>query len=546
MTIRRRLAVSHFAILLLLAFNLVVYYSGDLKRKATFEELRRAISRQILISSIQQRLNDYQKQVSLLSQITADLSNSGASPEEVAQFNDHLNDIGGQIRQMSSLSDAGGRDKIEAFRQAFGELSASWQVFYENFGRNQSRAITEVVMHGEPLERKVMQELLPQLQQDERNRVEAASKHFYDTARVTDRLTILIFVISGCLAGPLALFLSRHFTRGLEALRTGAAALGAGKLKYRIPVLSHDEFGDLALSFNEMAGRLDMARRELTGANAELEQRQQELKMLMQAAQTANQAKSRFLANMSHELRTPMNAIIGYSEILAEEAEDLGQKALIPDLQKINFAGKHLLTLISDLLDLSKIEAGKMELDLETFDIRNIVSDVSLTMQPQIEKNLNRLVVDIPPRIGMMRADATKMRQMLFNLLSNACKFTESGTVHLQVRRNDVQGKDWIEFSVRDSGIGMTPEQAKKIFDAFTQADPSTTRKYGGTGLGLTITRKFCHMMGGDIRVESALGKGAVFTISLPAEVIPEREVAETVEQLALSPTARIEAKVSH
>jgi signal transduction histidine kinase len=187
-----------------------------------------------------------------------------------------------------------------------------------------------------------------------------------------------------------------------------------------------------------------------------------------------------------------------------------------------------------------------MELDLETFDIRKIVSDVSLTMQPQIEKNLNRLVVDIPPRIGMMRADATKMRQMLFNLLSNACKFTESGTVHLQVRRNDVQGKDWIEFSVRDSGIGMTPEQAKKIFDAFTQADPSTTRKYGGTGLGLTITRKFCHMMGGDIRVESALGKGAVFTISLPAEVIPEREVAETVEQLALSPTARIEAKVSH
>jgi signal transduction histidine kinase len=545
MTIRRRLAVSHVAILLLLAVNLVIYYSGDLKRKATFEELRRAISRQILISSIQQRLNDYQKQVSLLSQITADLSNSGASPEEVTQFNDHLNDIGGQISQMSSLSDAGGRDKIEAFRKAFGELSASWQVFYENFGRNQSRAITEVVMRAEPLERKVMQELLPRLQQDERNRIEAASKHFYDTARVTDRLTILIFMISGCLAGPLALFLSRHFTRGLEALRTGAAALGAGKLKYRIPVLAHDEFGDLALSFNEMAERLDKARRELTGVNAELEHRQQELKMLMQAAQTANQAKSRFLANMSHELRTPMNAIIGYSEILAEEAEDLGQEALIPDLQKINFAGKHLLTLISDLLDLSKIEAGRMELDLETFDIRKIVSDVSLTMQPQIEKNLNRLVVDIPSRIGMMHADATKMRQMLFNLLSNACKFTQSGTIRLQVRRYDVQGQDWIEFSVRDSGIGLTPEQAEKIFDAFTQADPSTTRRYGGTGLGLTITRKFCHMMGGDIHVESALGKGAVFTISLPAEVIPEVKLTDPVEQLALAPIAGAEAKVS-
>ena len=538
MTIRRRLALSHFAILLLLAFNLVIYYSSDLKRKSTFEELRRAISRQILISSIQQKLNDYQKQVSLLSQITADLSNSGASPEEVTQFSEHLNDIGGQISQMSSLSDAGGKDKIEAFRKAFGELSASWQVFYENFGRNQSRAITEVVTRGEPLGRKVMQELLPQLQQDERNRIEAASTHFYDTARITDRLTLLIFVISGCLAGPLALFVSRHFTRGLDALRAGAAALGAGKLKYRIPVLSHDEFGDLALSFNEMAERLDTARRELTGVNAELEHRQHELKMLMQAAQTANQAKSRFLANMSHELRTPMNAIIGYSEILAEEAEDLRQEALIPDLRKINSAGKHLLTLISDLLDLSKIEAGKMDLDLETFDIREIVKDVSVTMQPQIDKNFNKLLVDIPPRMGTMRADATKVRQMLFNLLSNASKFTKSGTIRLQVRRNDVQGKDWIEFSVRDSGIGMTPEQAEKIFDAFTQADPSTTRKYGGTGLGLTITRKFCHMMGGDIRVESALGEGAVFTISLPAEVIPEQELTGPAEPLALPPVA--------
>jgi signal transduction histidine kinase len=538
MTIRRRLTLSHFAILLLLAFNLVIYYSSDLKRKSTFEELRRAISRQILISSIQQKLNDYQKQVSLLSQITADLSNSGTSPEEVAQFNEHLNDIGGQISQMSSLSDAGGKDKIEAFQKAFSELSASWQVFYENFGRNQSRAITEVVTRGEPLGRKVMQEMLPQLQQDERNRIEAASTHFYDAARITDRLTLLIFVISGCLAGPLALFVSRHFTRGLEALRTGAAALGAGKLKYRIPVLSHDEFGDLALSFNEMAERLDTARRELTGVNAELEHRQHELKMLMQAAQTANQAKSRFLANMSHELRTPMNAIIGYSEILAEEAEDLRQEALIPDLRKINSAGKHLLTLIRDLLDLSKIEAGKMELDLETFDLREIVNDVSVTMQPQIDKNLNKLLVDIPPRIGTMRADATKVRQMLFNLLSNASKFTKSGTVRLQVRRNDVQGKGWVEFSVRDSGIGMTPEQAEKIFDAFTQADPSTTREYGGTGLGLTITRKLCHMMGGDIRVESALGEGAVFTISLPAVVIPEQELTDSAELLTLPPVA--------
>jgi signal transduction histidine kinase len=253
--------------------------------------------------------------------------------------------------------------------------------------------------------------------------------------------------------------------------------------------------------------------------------------MLMEAAQSANRAKSVFLANMSHELRTPMNAIIGYSEMLAEQAEDLGQEVLIPDLRRISAACKHLLTLISDILDVSKIEAGKMDLALETFDVREIVNEVSLTMRLQIDKNSNELIVDMPVSGGTMYADPTKVRQMLFNLVSNACKFTMSGTIRVEVRPINVDGRDWVQFRVQDSGIGMTPEQLTRIFEAFTQADASTTRKYGGTGLGLTITRSFCQMMGGDIKVESEPGKGTTFTVLLPAEVVKKRK--DPVEQLA-------------
>jgi signal transduction histidine kinase/DNA-binding response OmpR family regulator/HAMP domain-containing protein len=233
----------------------------------------------------------------------------------------------------------------------------------------------------------------------------------------------------------------------------------------------------------------------------------------------ASQHKSQFLANMSHELRTPLNAIIGYSEMLQEEAEELGQADFLPDIQKINAAGKHLLALINDILDLSKIEAGKMDLFLETFDIAPMLRDVVITITPLVEENANTLAVHYAADLGAMRADLTKVRQALFNLLSNACKFTERGTVTLAATREAEEGVDWLTFRVSDTGIGMTPEQRGKLFQTFTQADASTTRQYGGTGLGLAITRHFCHMMGGDISVESALGQGSTFTIRLPTEV---------------------------
>ncbi|MCE7947618.1 MAG: ammonium transporter [Chloroflexi bacterium CFX4] len=236
-----------------------------------------------------------------------------------------------------------------------------------------------------------------------------------------------------------------------------------------------------------------------------------------EAAEAANRAKSAFLANMSHELRTPLNAIIGYSEMLQEDAEDMGYADVIPDLRKIKAAGDHLLGLINNILDLSKIEAGRTELYYETFDVETMLSDVVTTVQPLIVKNGNQLVTHFVPQLGTMRADLTKVRQTLFNLLSNAAKFTENGTIMLSAAREDSEQTDWLTFSVQDSGIGMTAEQMGKVFIEFTQADASTTRKYGGTGLGLTISRRFCQLMGGDIHVESAPNEGSTFTVRLPA-----------------------------
>jgi len=240
-------------------------------------------------------------------------------------------------------------------------------------------------------------------------------------------------------------------------------------------------------------------------------------------AEQANLTKSTFLANMSHELRTPLNAIIGYSEMLEEEAEERGLRDLAPDLSKIQAAGKHLLALINDVLDLSKIEAGKMELFLEDFDVRALVQDVESTIRPLVEKNQNVLEVSCPADIGTIHADLTRVRQVLFNLVSNATKFTQHGRVGLDVFPLRIAGQDWVEFAVADTGIGLTPEQQRRLFQSFSQADPSTSRKYGGTGLGLVISRRFAQMMGGDIQLRSEFGRGSVFTVRLPRVPGPAR-----------------------
>jgi signal transduction histidine kinase len=266
----------------------------------------------------------------------------------------------------------------------------------------------------------------------------------------------------------------------------------------------------IAIENARLFEELQVANRQLGEANDQLAE--------------ASRHKSDFLANMSHELRTPLNAIIGYSEMLQEEVDDRGEEALVPDLRKINAAGKHLLSLINDVLDLSKIEAGKMDLFLETFAVEDVVGDVVAIVQPLMEKNGNVLKTECGADLGGMRADQTKVRQALFNLLSNAAKFTECGTITLSVRREPASSgletcPTWLTFAVSDTGIGMTDEQMGRLFEAFSQAETSTRSRYGGTGLGLAISRHFCRLMGGDITVESDPGRGSTFTVRLPTDV---------------------------
>ena len=251
-----------------------------------------------------------------------------------------------------------------------------------------------------------------------------------------------------------------------------------------------------------------------------LEERTRQVELARDAAEAANVAKSSFLANMSHELRTPLNAIIGYSEMLIEEADDTGAGELTPDLEKIRSSGKHLLGLINDVLDLSKIEAGRMELYLESFDVGDLLTGVASTVRPLVQKNRSTLEVEAAPGLGSIRADLTRVRQVLLNLLSNASKFTEAGRITLRASREATPEGEDVVFVISDSGIGMSEEQMARLFRPFTQADASTTRKYGGTGLGLVITKHFVEMMGGVIEVASEPGRGTSFTVRLPVEVL--------------------------
>ena len=281
--------------------------------------------------------------------------------------------------------------------------------------------------------------------------------------------------------------------------------------------------------------------REWVGSHTDItERREAELALAAakEAAETANRAKSSFLANMSHELRTPLSAVIGYSEMLEEEAEDMGEQSMLTDLGKIKSNAKHLLGLINDVLDLSKVEANKMDLFAEDIDVAAFVHDAAGTVDALVGRKANRLVIDMGKAVGTMHTDATKLRQCIFNLLSNASKFTENGTITLAAHREQGTEGEWVTFEVRDTGIGMTPEQLAKLFQRFTQADETTTRKFGGTGLGLALSRAFAILLGGDIKVASVEGQGTCFTLRIPAllpEPVPEPATSAEAGVFALT-----------
>ena len=387
-----------------------------------------------------------------------------------------------------------------------------------------------------------------------------------DRNRLTNLLrgSAIVFLASALLAAAMAWRFQGRITEPItELARVSTTVQRTRNYNSRVQTGASGEVGQLIESFNAMldtiqsnTSELERARiaaedahekivqahDQLEEANRTLEARVDDRTRLLakavKDAEDASKAKSSFLAKMSHELRTPLNAIIGYSEIMKEDAADDGDTGRAEDLDKVLNAARHLLGLINDVLDISKIEAGKMELFLETFDLTKLINEVIATATPLVSKKGNALAVDCPVDIGAMHADATKLRQMLLNLLSNASKFTEKGTVTLKAARFIEDEADFMELSVTDTGIGMNPEQLSRLFQAFSQADASTTSKYGGTGLGLAISKQFAHMMQGDITVTSASGVGSTFTIRMPTKVLTKQPkvVNSATNKLTRSP----------
>ena len=343
----------------------------------------------------------------------------------------------------------------------------------------------------------------------------------WETAQIILILGILSVLI---ILAILHFYLSSHIKKPLNDFLIAMQHIGKNDFDVRLDDSRKDELGLVATAFKAMANILRDRETQLIDYANNLEHQTEALREAKETAESANLVKSQFIANMSHELRTPLNAIIGYSEMLYEDAQDLGYEEFLVDLEKINVAGKHLLGLINDVLDISKIEAGKMDVYYETFELMPMLKEVITTIEPMVKKKGNALHTVYTENLGEICSDLTKVRQILLNLLNNAAKFTEDGSITLVVGVEIIHNREWIYFRVGDTGIGMTEEQQEKLFQAFSQADASTTRKYGGTGLGLVITKRFAEMLGGSITVESLYGKGTTFMVYLPRHVITDVE----------------------
>ena len=501
MSLRRRLTLSLVTILILFAVNVGTHFWGSYARNQSMEAYRDSVAAAQLSTEVEQLLEDQRQQILVLATLR-DTTEDQLEDTELAQAEQTIGDINNKIRRLGRLSHSVMELHYEQLWESSNKLLVDWLDFYRSYN---DPAVKKDM--DNPLQFLETSQKLSELEQRQAFIARQRATIIDRTIALTDRITVIAFFSSIFLTATLGFFLVRYTNTALKSLKTGTERFGSGDLNYRIDNIDDSgELGDLAEAFNDMSDKLRNAIYDVHKAR--------------DAADDANAAKSIFLANVSHELRTPLNAIIGYSEMLQDELGDdseINRNQFRLDLENIVKSGRQLLTLINDILDLSKIETGKMSLHCETFQPAELLKQVVESLAPLLRENFNELKIGDFSQLPTLYNDAAKFRQIFTNLLSNANKFTEQGYITLEGWLvPDRPG--WVEIAVRDTGIGMDEEQQSRVFDAFVQADSSTSANYGGTGLGLAICREYCNLMGGSIRVDSEAGVGSTFTVLLPSD----------------------------